>query len=111
MSTRSVENRTEAEIRAKALRSDGRPKSGDVPLGRFLVSSDWFLDLAVYSAGREVTVYGVSQNVLVRNIGTHTYLHPLVKPAQLYLWTEQCEYGYNDWYAPFHFGLGFGVGL
>lgn len=111
VSTRSVENRTEVEIRAKALGTDGRPEPGDASLGRFLVSSDGFLDPAVYSAGRQVTVYGVSQNVLVRNIGTHPYPYPLVKADQLYLWTEQPEYGYDDWYPPFHFGLGFGVGI
>ncbi|MGH8651549.1 MAG: Slp family lipoprotein [Gammaproteobacteria bacterium] len=38
-------------------------------LGRFLVSSDGFLDPATYSAGREVTVYGILENVLMRNIG------------------------------------------
>jgi outer membrane lipoprotein len=111
VSTRSVENRTEVEIRAKPLGTDGRPEPGDVSLGRFLVSNHGFLDPAVYSAGREVTVYGVLQNVLVRNIGTHPYLYPTVKADQLYLWTEQNEYGYDDWYPPFHFGIGFGVGL
>lgn len=109
--TKTVENRTEMEILAKALRTDGRPEPGDGSLGRFLVSNDGFLDPAVYSAGREVTVYGVSQNVLVRNIGTHPYLYPLVEAAQLYLWTEESQYRYDDWYPPFHFGLGFGIGL
>jgi outer membrane lipoprotein len=111
VSTRSVENRTEVEIRAKPLGNDGRPEPGDVSLGRFLVSNNEFLDPAVYNAGREVTVYVVSQNVLVRNIGTHPYLYPTVKADQLYLWAEPSEYGYDDWYPPFHFGLGFGVGL
>ncbi len=54
-SVRSVENRTEVDILAKALRSDGRPEAGVVWLGEFLASSDGFLDPAVYSAGREVT--------------------------------------------------------
>ncbi|MGH8608691.1 MAG: Slp family lipoprotein [Gammaproteobacteria bacterium] len=111
VSTRIVENRTEVEILAKALRTDGRPEIGDESVGRFLVSSDDFLDPAVYTAGREVTVYGVLQNMLVRNIGTHPYLYPLVKATQLYLWTEQSDYGYDDWDSPFHFGIGFGVGL
>ena len=111
VSTRSVENGTEVEILAKALGNDGRPEPGDVSLGRFLVNSDGFLDPAVYSAGREVTVYGVLQNALVRNIGTRPYLYPLVDAAQLYLWTEQNDYGYDDWYSPFHFGFGIGIGI
>lgn len=47
VSTRSIENRSEVEIRAKALRADGRPELGDVSLGRFLASNDGFLDPAV----------------------------------------------------------------
>jgi len=89
VSARNIENRAEVEILAKALGDDGRPEPGDVSLGRFLVNSDGFLDPALYSVGREVTVYGVLQNVLVRNIGTHPYLYPLVNAAQLYVWTEQ----------------------
>jgi outer membrane lipoprotein len=110
-SMRSVENRTEVDILAKALRSDGRPEAGVVWLGEFLASSDGFLDPAVYSAGREVTVYGVLQNVVVRNIGTQPCPYPVVKADQLYLWTEGSEYGSDGGYPPFHFGIGFGIGL
>jgi len=70
---RSVENRTEVDILAKALRSDGRPEAGVLWLGEFLASSDGFLEPEGYRAGREVTVYGVLQNVVVRNIGTQPY--------------------------------------
>jgi outer membrane lipoprotein len=110
-SMRSAENRTEVDILAKALRTDGRPEPGVVWLGGFLASSDGFLDPTVYSAGREVTVYGVLHNVVVRNIGTQPYPYPLVKADQLYLWTEESEYGPDGGYPPFHFGIGFGIGL
>ena len=111
VSTKSVGNKTEVEILAKAIDTDGRPEPGDVSLGRFLVSSDGFLDPATYSAGREVTVYGVLEDVLMRNIGEHPYAYPFVRATQLYLWPEQRDYGDGIWYPQFHFGVGVGVGL
>ncbi len=111
VSTKTVGNKSEVEILAKAIDTDGRPEPGDVSLGRFLVSSEGFLDPATYSAGREVTVYGVLENVLMRNIGEHPYVYPFVRAIQLYLWPEQGDYGDGAWYPQFHFGVGVGVGL
>ncbi|MGH8520446.1 MAG: Slp family lipoprotein [Gammaproteobacteria bacterium] len=111
VSTKSVGNKTEVEILAKAIDTDGHPEPGDASLGRFLVSSDGYLDPATYSAGREVTVYGVSENVLMRSIGEHPYMYPFVQAVQLYLWPEQRDYGDGTWYPQFNFGVGVGVGL
>jgi len=111
VSTKSVGNKSEVEILAKAIDSDGRPEPGDASLGRFLVSSDGFLDPATYSAGREVTAYGVLENVLMRKIGEHPYGYPFVRAIQFYLWPEQRDYGDGTWYPQFNFGLGVGVGL
>ena len=111
VSTKSVANKTEVEIVAKAVATDGRPEPGDVSLGRFIANSGEFLDRAIYSADREVTVYGVLENVLVRNIGEHPYTYPLVQAIQIYLWPEQRDSGDAAWYPQFNFGLGVGVGL
>ncbi len=111
VSTKSVGNKSEVEILAKAIDTDGRPELGDASLGRFLVSSDGFLDPATYSAGREVTVYGVLENVLMRNIGEHPYTYPFVQAIQLYLWPDQREYGDGTWFPQVNFGVGFGFGL
>lgn len=111
VSVKSVANQTELEILAKVVAADGRPEPGDVSLGRFLVGSDGFLDPAIYSANREVTVYGVLDDVLVRNIGEHAYKYPRVKAIQVYLWPEQSGYGDGASYPEFHIGVGIGVGL
>ncbi|MGH8487321.1 MAG: Slp family lipoprotein [Gammaproteobacteria bacterium] len=111
VSTKSVGNKAEVEILAKAIDTDGRPEPGDVSLGRFLVSSDGFLDPATYSEGREVTVHGVLDDVLMGKIGEHPYAYPFVRAIQLYLWPEQRDYGDGTWYPQFHFGVGVGVGL
>ena len=111
VSTKSVADHTEVEILAKALRNDGRPETGDASLGRLLVASNEFLDPALYGADREVTVYGVLKEVLVRSIGEYPYTYPLVQAIQLYLWPQQGDYGDSAWFPRFHFGVGVGVGL
>jgi outer membrane lipoprotein len=111
VSTKSVADHTEVEVLARALRDDGRPETGDVSLGRFLVESDQFLDPALFSADRELTVYGVLKEALVRNIGEYPYTYPLVQAIQLYLWPQQGDYGDSGWFPRFHFGVGVGVGL
>ncbi|MGH8508347.1 MAG: Slp/YeaY family lipoprotein [Gammaproteobacteria bacterium] len=107
VSTKSVANKTEVEILAKALGTDGRPEPGDASLGRFIANSGELLDGAIYSADREVTVYGVLEDVLTRNIGEHPYTYPFVQAIQIYLWPE----GHDSADAAFHFGLGVGGGL
>ncbi len=108
VSTKSVGNKTEVEILAIALGTDGRPEPGDVSLGRFIANSGAFFDRAIYSANREVTVYGVLENVLIRNIGEHPYTYPLVQAIQIYLWPEQRD---SASYPQFYFGFGVGGGF
>lgn len=111
VSTKSVADHTDIEVVAKALADDGRPEAGDLSLGRFLVESDQFLDPALYGADREVTVYGVLKEALVRSIGEYPYTYPVVQATQLYLWPQQGGYGDGGWFPRFHFGVGVGVGL
>ncbi|MGH8604914.1 MAG: Slp family lipoprotein [Gammaproteobacteria bacterium] len=63
------------------------------------------------SPGREVTVCGVLENVLMRTIGEHPYTYPFVRAIQFYLWPEQREYEDDTWYPQIHFGVGFSGGL
>lgn len=111
VSTKNAANKTEVEILAKAVGSDGRPEAGDASLGRFIAKSGEYLDRDIYSADREVTVYGVLENVLMRKIGEHAYTYPLVQAVQIYLWPERSDSGDSPWYPQIHFGLGVGVGL
>src|SRR5204863_5097759 len=74
-----VENRaseTWLDVVAHPLDSDGRPRLGAESLGRFMARVNGFLDPAVYSSGRAVTVVGTVEGTLTRPIGgyPHTYL-------------------------------------
>ena len=77
-------------------------------LGRFFARVAGFLDPAVYAADREVTVYGIVEEVVKRNIGEKPYSYPTVRSERLYLWPVRLAvpYGYYPdpyWYDPFYY--------
>jgi outer membrane lipoprotein len=85
----SVENRaaeTWVDIVARELDSNGRPRDTDQSLGRYIARVPGFLDPAVYSASRDVTVAGAIDGVIVRNIGEYAYRYVLVKADTIHLW-------------------------
>ncbi len=107
----SVENRstdTWVEVVSKVLGDEGRPLPDDVALGRFFARVSGFLDPAVYQADREITVYGIVEDEVKRNIGEKPYSYPTVKSERLYLWPmyRREAYGYYPdpyWYDPFYY--------
>ncbi len=107
----SVENRADdtwVEVVSKTLGDQGRPVSDDVALGRFFARVPGFLDPAVYAADREITVYGVVEEEVKRNIGEKPYRYPTVRSERLYLWPVYlaAPYGYYPdpyWYDPFYY--------
>ena len=87
------------EIVAKDLNSYGQPRTTDHSLGRFIVRIDGFIDPAIYKTDREITIYGVVESRVVRQIDDHPYTYPLIKAVKHYLWRE---YNY-DHYARSHY--------
>lgn len=104
----AVDNRakeTWLDIVAQPLDSDGRPRTGDASLGRFLARVTGFLDPAVYAKGRLVTVAGPVEGALTRPIGEYPYRYIVVKADTVKLWepTEQRPAHYRDpFYDPFY---------
>ena len=75
--------------------------------GRFLISSEWFLDSEVYKKGKELTVAGIIKGVEVKKIGEFKYAFPVIEPIEIKLWEaakNQPAY-YNDpfIYDPFFY--------
>jgi outer membrane lipoprotein len=97
---------TEIEVVQKALDSTGAPRLTDRSEGRFLVVSERFLDPAVYSPGRDVTVAGEVVEPQTRRLGEIDYRYPVIQAIELRLWRPlgppayPSPYGwpYDGWY-------------
>jgi outer membrane lipoprotein len=63
-----------------------------------------FLDAAIYSEGREVTVAGEVKGKRVLPLGEIQYAYPLISIKELYLWPPKIKkgffYPYPHWYYP-----------
>lgn len=103
-----VENRaaeTWVEIVERRLYRGGRPQQSDASGGRFLARVDYFLDPAVYAAGREVTVAGSVDAFVTRPIGDYPYGYVVLKAEAIYLWPplpERDPIDYPYWYDPWY---------
>lgn len=104
----AVENRsaeTCLELVARPLGSNGRPRAEDISSGRFIACVDGFLDPAIYSQGREVTVEGMLTGTREGQVGDYGYVYPVVTVEQQRLWQprpERPRYYAPDpfWYGP-----------
>jgi outer membrane lipoprotein len=99
------EEGTLIEVLQKPTNREGRPKDVDHSDGRFLALYDGFLDVAIYSKGREVTVVGEVRGKRILTLGEIDYAYPLILVKKIHLWpTESKErlhpYPYPYWHYP-----------
>lgn len=97
-------NDTWVEVVGRKLGSYGHPVDSDQTQGRFIARFDGFLDPAIYKEDREITIYGVIESLIVREIDDHPYTYPLVKAQSHYLWSEYQRrryYPYPYYYYPY----------
>jgi outer membrane lipoprotein len=105
VSTRNLKEGTLLEILHKPLGFGNEPEAGDYTEGRFLALSDGYLDSAVYSTGRKVTLVGVVKGMRVQLLDEIDYAYPLIAIKEAYLWPERTEIHYGPYYYdPFPFG-------
>lgn len=83
---RNGKTRTWIEIVEQPLAGDGRPWRTDHSEGRFLARFNGFLDPAIYTAGRKITVVGDIAHAETRPIGAYSYNFPVVKVTSFRLW-------------------------
>jgi len=93
----------------------GRPQLNKPGEGRFVIKSPEFLDPAVYSKDKEITVAGVIEGDIERTVGKRTIQVPLLSATAIYLWPTYYDYydyrgygpspyfGYPGYY-PFYWG-------
>lgn len=106
------------EVLQKPTDREGRPKDVDQSEGRFLALHEGFLDVAIYSEGREVTLAGEIKGKRVLPLGEIQYTYPVILTKEIYLWPAESKerlyphpypYTYPYWpypwwrYGPYHY--------
>ncbi len=88
------------KVRETELDYQKRPIYLDRSLGRFVIRQPGFLDPAIYSAGREITVAGEVAGKEVQPLGNSQYTYPVVAAKELHLWERRPVYQpiYPPWY-------------
>lgn len=115
--TNTKEGTTELNILQSPLDRAGQPKSSDLSQGRFIALVDHYLDRAVYSAGRQITIIGKVQGKKVSPLGKGlvNYVYPLVLCDDIYLWPKEKKvynypppyywnYYWNPWWRYYYWG-------
>ena len=105
----SVDNKpdeTWIEVLARPLGYAGEPNSDASSQGRFLARINGFIDPAIYTTERKITIRGQLESTLVRHIGEHPYRFPLVRVQAHYLWPKQPKTDelWNDPWYPYPYG-------
>lgn len=77
---------TQLEVLAYPLDRLGRPRTGETPVGRFLALRSGYLETALYTAGRLVTVVGPVVEIRRGVVGEVDYTYPVVRGEQMHLW-------------------------
>lgn len=71
-----------------------RPETSDRSRGRFIAETPQFLDPAMFSTGRKVTIAGAITGKETMPLGKAKvpYTYPVIRIKQIYLWSMQPEY-------------------
>jgi len=94
------------EVLQKPADRRGRPLDVDESAGRFLALYSGYLDVAIYSQEKEVTIAGEIKGKRVLPLGEIEYTYPLISIKEIYLWRPvreeriyPCFYWW--WYYPY----------
>ncbi|MFW6147232.1 MAG: Slp family lipoprotein [Thermodesulfobacteriota bacterium] len=80
-----------------------KPRSEGESKGRFIIVVKDFLDPAIYSPGRKITVVGTVMGEEIRPLDGLEYSYPVIEKKELYIWPPAEELGTGP---RFHFGIG-----
>ncbi|MFB0520309.1 MAG: Slp family lipoprotein [Desulfatiglandales bacterium] len=97
---KNVKEGTLLEVLQTPTDRRGRPKDVDQSGGRFMALYDGYLDVAIYSQGREVTVAGEITGKKVLPLAEITYQYPLIAIKEIHLIKEEKYYPYPYWWYP-----------
>lgn len=101
VSTTNRHDGTLLEIYQTELSGRGKPIKRDRSRGRFRAFTTEFLESAIYSQGRVVTIAGQACGVSSGQLDERPYLYPLIEIRELYLWPLERVRVYVPHYDPF----------
>ncbi len=100
--TKSLKMGTEIIVLEIPLGRGERPMRAKRSRGRFIAMSSKFLDPAIYSAGRRLTLAGQVTGKKDLALGEMTYTYPVVAVKQLHLWEKPPRHVYDVY--PYDYG-------
>jgi outer membrane lipoprotein len=99
LSTHNLTEGTLLEVLQKLLDATDGPLDTDRTEGRCMALCEGYLDPAVYSEGRQVTLAGRVLGTRTGTVGEITYVYPLLACLEVYLWPPmpdtRISYPYN----------------
>jgi outer membrane lipoprotein len=101
-SSKNTEQATFLEVVEKPLDYRGRPTQSDRSLGRFIVLHEGYLETAIYSAGKHVTVAGKVLGEKKQPLGEINYPYVFIKSIELHIVEKRKG-------LPVHIGIGVGA--
>jgi outer membrane lipoprotein len=102
LSTSNLPEGTLLEVLQKPLDATDRPLATDRTEGRFMALCEEYLDPAIYSKGRLVTLAGRVLGTRTNTVGEIPYVYPLLACLEVYLWPLRPDtrtvYPYDYWW-------------
>ena len=96
----NVENEAQSslmQVLFYPLDNSGRPQLNQPAEGRFVVKSPEFLDPAIYTEDKEITVAGAISGNIERTVGKRIIQVPLISATAIHLWPIYANrYGYRN---------------
>jgi len=107
---RNLRESTELEVIGYPLTRCGRPRTGNRPVGRFIMVHPGYLETASYRPGQLVTATGRFLGLRSEAMGSATYRYPLVESFHPQLWGAAPAAAEGYWRPRVNIGISGGSG-
>ncbi len=97
--TTNTGDSTYIEVVQNPLDYRGRPRTRDHSYGRFLIFAEGFIDAAIFSPGRALSVAGEVLGTKTESLGKMRYAYLLIRSREIHIISH--KHG-----IPFHIGIG-----